>query len=53
MAMTSSIDPASGNEIRPTDNGVKPCDLEAPQDKRPLTESEIEELAKGVRDGDC
>lgn len=50
--MTDAIDPASGNVIRPTDNGRRECDREAPQEKRPLTESEIKELVKGARDGD-
>jgi hypothetical protein len=52
MERRLSIDPASGNEIRPTDNGRRECDLEAPQDKRPLTEAEIKELVKEARDGD-
>ena len=30
------IDPQSGLVVRPTDNGPKPCDLEAPQTQGPL-----------------
>ena len=39
-------DDFSGLEIRPTDNGLKKCDKEAPQINRPLTQDEIAEIIK-------
>lgn len=32
-----TIDPESGKPIRPTDNGLKDCDREAPQSPEPLS----------------
>lgn len=44
----NTIDPASGLEIRKTDNGLRECDVESPQINRILTSDEIAELiAKG------
>ena len=42
--MTKTIDPSTGLEVKPTDNGLKDCDEKAPQVNRLLTEKEIEEL---------
>ena len=48
MTDTLTIDPASGNAIRPTDNGLKPGDHEAPQTPKPLTDEEIENLIADI-----
>lgn len=37
MENKTVIDPQSGLEIRPTDNGLKDCDLKAPQSPEPLS----------------
>lgn len=44
---TMTVDASSGNPIRKTDNGLKDCDMEAPQHARPLTEDEVAEMLKG------
>jgi len=43
-----TIDANSGKEIRRTDNGLKECDFEAPQDARPLTKEQIADIIKMV-----
>lgn len=44
-----AIDPQSGLEIRPTDNGLKACDKAAPQDAEPLTPNEVKSTIEGLR----
>ena len=44
---TMTVDASSGNPIRKTDNGLKDCDMEAPQHARPLTDDEVAEMLKG------
>ena len=39
--MPETTDKLNGLEIRPTDNGLRECDVESPQVPRPLDASEI------------
>ena len=50
-----TVDEQSGLEIRKTDNTLKDCDHEAPQDARPLTQEQIAEIIRtaGENDGDA
>ncbi len=42
----------SGLPIRPTDNGLRDGDHEAPQEARPLTDEEIAEIIAKVGEAD-
>lgn len=47
------VDGYSNLPIRPTDNGLKDCDIESPQHARPLTDDEVAALIAeaGERNG--
>ncbi|MBR3314222.1 MAG: hypothetical protein IKG18_08800 [Atopobiaceae bacterium] len=47
--MEKAIDPESGKEVRPTDNGPKDCDMQASQSAEPLSPNEIKNLIEGLR----
>ena len=50
-----TVDEQSGLEIRKTDNTLKDCDHEAPQDARPLTKEQVADIIRmvGGNDGDA
>jgi len=52
--MVVTTDGYSGLPIRPTDNGLRDGDMEAPQEARPLTEEEVAAIVEkaGEADGD-
>ena len=45
---TGTVDPQSGNVIYKTENGLRDCDIEAPQHSRTLTDDEIKQLLEEV-----
>ena len=51
---TGTVDPQSGNVIYKTENGLRDCDIEAPQFPRTLTNDEVEKLLEKVgENGNC
>jgi len=50
---TQVKDPFNGLAVRATDNGLKDCDLEAPQDREPLDLVDGKPEGWEAPNGDC